>query len=44
MVQIAGRQGNVVGWFDDVADMERTYDRYRGKSAIVLEDGKFRLE
>ncbi len=34
----------VVGWFDDVADMERTYDRYRGKSAIVLEDGKFRLE
>jgi hypothetical protein len=34
----------VVGWFDDLADMERVYDRYRGARAIVIADGKFRLE
>jgi hypothetical protein len=34
----------VVGWFDDLADMNAVYDRYRGKSRIVVADGKFRLE
>jgi hypothetical protein len=34
----------VVGWFDDVAGMERVYDRYKGKRTIVVEEGKFRLE
>ncbi len=34
----------VVGWFDDVAEMEKVYDQFKGKKAIVVEDGKFRLE
>jgi hypothetical protein len=34
----------VVGFFDDVADMERVYDRYRGKTQIKIADGSFRLE
>jgi hypothetical protein len=34
----------VVGYFDRISDMEDVYDRYKGKSKIVIEDGKFRLE
>jgi hypothetical protein len=34
----------VVGWFDDVAEMKKVYDRYKGKRAIVIEGEKFRLE
>jgi hypothetical protein len=34
----------VVGWFDDIPAMEKVYDQYKGKRAIVIEDGKFRLE
>jgi hypothetical protein len=34
----------VVGWFDDVAEMEKVYDKFKGKRSIVVEDGKFRLE
>jgi hypothetical protein len=34
----------VVGYFDDVAEMERIYDRYRGASRIVLEGKKFSLK
>jgi hypothetical protein len=34
----------VVGWFDDIAEMEKVYDRYKGKRGIVVAKGKFRLE
>jgi hypothetical protein len=34
----------VVGYFDDIAAMQKVYDRYKGKSRIVLQDGRFRLE
>jgi hypothetical protein len=34
----------VVGYFDDIPAMERTYDRYRGTRAIALEGGKIRLK
>jgi hypothetical protein len=34
----------VVGWFDDVAEMEKVYDRHKGKRAIVLDGDMFRLE
>jgi hypothetical protein len=34
----------VVGWFDDVAEMEKVYDRYKGKRALIVQDGKYRLE
>ena len=34
----------VVGYFDDIPEMERVYDRYRGKKTIVLDGGKFRTE
>jgi hypothetical protein len=34
----------VVGWFDDIAHMQKIYDQYRDKQQIVVMDGKFRLE
>jgi hypothetical protein len=34
----------VVGWFDDVDEMKKVYDRYKGKRGIVIADGRFRLE
>jgi hypothetical protein len=34
----------VVGYFDGISEMEDVYDRYKGKSKIVIQDGKFRLE
>jgi hypothetical protein len=34
----------VVGWFDDIAEMEKVYDRHKGKRAIVVAEGRFRLE
>jgi hypothetical protein len=30
----------VVGWFDDVAEMEKVYDKYKGAKEIGLADGK----
>ena len=34
----------VVGWFDDVPEMEKVYDRYKGKRSIVIDGDKYRLE
>jgi hypothetical protein len=34
----------IVGWFDDLDEMRKVYDRYKGKRTIVIEKGKFRLE
>jgi hypothetical protein len=34
----------IVGWFDDIDQMQKVYDRYKGKRAIVLDKGKFHLE
>jgi hypothetical protein len=34
----------VVGWFDDVEEMNRVYDQHKGKTRIVLEENAFRLE
>lgn len=33
----------VVGWFDNVTEMERVYDKYKGKSRIVVTKGMFVL-
>jgi hypothetical protein len=33
-----------VGWFDDIAAMEKVADRYKGKRSIQLEGKSFRLE
>jgi hypothetical protein len=33
----------VVGWFDDVPEMEKVYDQYKGAREIVIEGGKFTL-
>jgi hypothetical protein len=30
----------VVGWFDDVAEMHRVYDKYKGAKTVRIEDGK----
>jgi hypothetical protein len=34
----------VVGWFDDVAEMERVYDKYRGAKAITIAAGKLSVK
>jgi hypothetical protein len=34
----------VVGYFDSVAEMERLYDRYKGKSRIVVNADGFALQ
>jgi hypothetical protein len=34
----------IVGWFDDLAEMRKVYDHYKGKRRIVLDKGTFRLE
>ena len=34
----------VVGWFDDIAEMEKVYDRYKGAHAIEISGGTFRLK
>ena len=34
----------VIGWFDGVPEMNKVYDGYRGKSSMIVKDGKFRLE
>jgi hypothetical protein len=34
----------VVGWFDDVKEMEKVYDRFTGARAIRIGDEQFKLE
>ncbi len=34
----------VVGWFDSIADMEKTYDRFKGAKRLVIRDGRFLLQ
>jgi hypothetical protein len=34
----------VVGWFDNVGEMRKVYDAYKGKSQIVLQSDTFRLK
>jgi hypothetical protein len=34
----------VVGWFDDIADMEKTYDRYKGAKSIVVDASTFAVK
>jgi hypothetical protein len=33
-----------VGYFDDIESIEKLCDRYKGRRAIHVEDGRFRLE
>jgi hypothetical protein len=34
----------VVGWFDDIAAMDKAYDRYKGTKRLLVEEGRLRLE
>lgn len=34
----------IVGWFDNLDEMRRVYDRYKGKSALVLDKNRFYLK
>jgi hypothetical protein len=34
----------IVGWFDDLDEMRKVYDRYKGKRTIDIEKGKFVLK
>ncbi len=33
-----------VGWFDDIPEMEKVYDRHKGANRLTLKDGRFVLE
>jgi hypothetical protein len=33
----------VVGWFDDLPEMQKVYDQHKGAKRIVVKDGAFRL-
>jgi hypothetical protein len=33
----------VIGWFDDVPEMHKVYDRYKGAKSITVEGGKLRM-
>jgi hypothetical protein len=34
----------VVGWFGDIAEMEKVYDRLKGARSLTVKDAKFVLE
>jgi hypothetical protein len=34
----------IVGWFDDIPQMEATYDRFKGRTRIKVDKQQFRLE
>jgi hypothetical protein len=34
----------IVGWFDDVEEMNKVYDRHRGKRTLTVTGETFRLE
>lgn len=34
----------IVGWFDDIPQMKVTYDQYKGRTRIVVDQKRFRLE
>jgi hypothetical protein len=34
----------VVGWFDDIAEMEKVYNRLKGARSLTVKDAKFALE
>ena len=34
----------IIGWFDDIPQMQRVYDRYKGTRSIAVSDDGFRLE
>lgn len=34
----------IVGWFDDIKDMEKTYDQFKGIKKIDIKNGKLALE
>jgi hypothetical protein len=33
----------VIGWFDDIAEMQKVYDKYKGKRSVVVDKAKFEL-
>lgn len=34
----------IIGWFDDIPQMQKVYDEHKGAKSIVIADGKFRVE
>ena len=44
MTSVWGQTHLNVGWFDDVSEMEKVYDRFKGKRGIAVKDGAYRLE
>jgi hypothetical protein len=34
----------IVGWFESVEEMEKVYDKYKGKKGITIKDGKYAVE
>lgn len=33
-----------IGWFDDIPEMEKVFDRYKGKKSLTVKDGKVLLQ
>ena len=34
----------IIGWFDDIPQMQRVYDQHKGTKRLIVEGGKMRLE
>jgi hypothetical protein len=34
----------IVGWFDEIPEMEKVYDKYKGAKSVGIEDGKVSLK
>ena len=35
---------HLVGWFEDVSEMEQVFDAYKGATALYVDDARWRLE
>jgi hypothetical protein len=33
----------LVGWFDDLAEMQQVHDGFKGTTGVTIEEGRFRL-
>jgi hypothetical protein len=34
----------IVGWFDNIEEMQQTYDRFKGTKSIAVKEGDLELE
>jgi hypothetical protein len=34
----------IIGWFDDIGEMERAYDQYKGSTRLIVDQDQYRLQ